>query len=112
LIGSFAAREVLVSTLAIVYNIGADADEGSVDLIKALREEISPVTGKPIYTPLTAVSLMVFFVLACQCMSTLAVVKRETNSWRWPLFMLVYMNGLAWIGAFVVYQGGKWLGFG
>jgi len=112
LISSFAAREVLVSSLAIVYNVGEEADETSVDLIQALRKEKDPVTGKPKYTPLIAVSLMVFFVLACQCMSTLAIVKRETNSWGWPIFMLIYMTVLAWFGSWVVYQGGKLLGFG
>ena len=61
---------------------------------------------------LMAVSLMVFFVLACQCMSTVAVVRRETNSWRWPIFMVVMMNGLAWIASLAVYQGGKLMGLG
>lgn len=112
LVSSFAAREVLVSTLAIIYNVGEDADETSVDLIEALRAERDPVTGKPLYTPLVAVSLMVFFVLACQCMSTIAIVKRETNSWRWPLFMFSYMTVLAWLGSFTVFQGGKLLGLG
>lgn len=111
LVASFAAREVLVSTLAIVYNAGKDADEASTDLITALQSEKDPVTGKPLYTPLTAISLMVFFVLACQCMSTLAIVKRETNSWRWPIFMFIYMSALAYGGSFLVYQGGKLLGF-
>lgn len=111
LVASFAAREVLVSTLAIVYNVGKDADEKSTDLISALQNEKDPVTGKSLYTPLTAVSLMVFFVLACQCMSTLAIVKRETNSWRWPIFMFAYMSLLAYGGSFLVYQGGKLLGF-
>ena len=54
---------------------------------------------------------MVFFVLAMQCLSTVAIVRRETNSWRWPLFQIAYMNALAWVGAFVVYQGGRLLGF-
>lgn len=111
IIGSFAAREVLVSTLAIVYNVGSDADENSVDLIGALRSE-KDEKGKLLYSPLTAVSLMVFFVLACQCMSTVAIVRRETNSWRWPVFMIAYMTGLAWAGSFVVYQGGLMLGLG
>jgi len=111
LIASFAAREVLVSTLAIVYNIGQEADETNVDLIQALQAEKDPVTGKPVYTPLVAISLMVFFVLACQCMSTLAIVKRETNSWGWPVFMFTYMTILAWVGSFLVYQGGRLLGF-
>lgn len=111
IVGSFAAREVLVSTLAIVYNVGSDADENSVDLIGALRSETDE-NGKLLYSPLTAVSLMVFFVLACQCMSTVAIVRRETNSWRWPVFMISYMTALAWTGSFIVFQGGRLLGWG
>lgn len=110
LVASFAAREVLVSTLAIVYNVGGDADESSVDLIKVLQSEKNPETGEPLYTPLVAVSLMVFFVLACQCMSTIAIVKRETGGWKWPIFMFSYMTLLAWGGSFVVFQGGRLLG--
>lgn len=110
LVASFAAREVLVSTLAIIYNVGNEADENSADLISALQKENHPVTGKPIYTPLVAVGIMVFFVLACQCMSTVAVVKRETGGWGWPLFMIAYMTALAWFGAFFVHQGGRLLG--
>ncbi len=110
LVASFAAREVLVSTLAIIYNVGNEADESSADLIKALQKENHPVTGKPIYTPLVAIGIMVFFVLACQCMSTVAVVRRETGGWSWPLFMIAYMTALAWFGAFFVHQGGKLLG--
>jgi ferrous iron transport protein B len=112
LVASFAAREVLVSTLAVIYNVGEEADEHSTDLIGALQNERDPETGLSRYTPLTAVSLMVFFVLACQCMSTIAVVRRETNSWRWPVFMVAYMTILAWLGSFIVYQGGRWLGWG
>jgi ferrous iron transport protein B len=111
LVTSFAAREVMVSTLATVFNLG-NASDTVVPLRQSLREAIDPRSGKRAYTPLTAVSLMVFFVLACQCMSTVAVVRRETNSWRWPIFMLVMMNALAWIASFAVYQGGRLLGFG
>lgn len=111
LIASFAAREVLVSTLGLVYGIGKDADEESAGLREALRTEVDPRTGRKVYTPLVGLSLMIFFLLACQCMSTLAVVRRETNSWRWPAFMFGYMTVLAWVGAFVVYQGGRLLGF-
>jgi len=111
LITSFAAREVLVSTLATIYNV-EDADETSLSLREALRSEVDPQTGKPKYTPLVAVALMVFFVLACQCMSTVAIVRRETNSWRWPIIMIVYMTTLAYIGSFIVYQGGLILGMG
>lgn len=112
LVASFAAREVLVSTLAVIYNIEGTDEAETLGLAQALRGEIDPVTGRAVYTPLVAVSLMVFFVLACQCMSTLAVVRRETNGWRWPLFMLVYMSALAWCGSFVVFQMGRRFGWG
>lgn len=111
LVTSFAAREVMVSTLATVFNLG-DADDEVIPLRQSLRDAIDPATGRKAYTPLVAVSLMVFFVLACQCMSTVAVVRRETNSWRWPLFMLFMMNALAWLASFAVYQGGRALGLG
>ena len=111
LIASFAAREVLVSTLSIIYNVGKDEDAQSATLVAAVRDAKTD-DGRPAWTPLTALTLMVFFVLAMQCMSTLAVVRRETNSWRWPIFMLAYMTGLAYIAAFITYQGGKALGFG
>jgi ferrous iron transport protein B len=109
LITSFAAREVLVSTMATIYNVEG-SDENSVNLRDAMRNDRDPETGKPIYTPLVAISLMVFFVLACQCMATVAVVKRETNSWRWPLIMIAYMTSLAYISSLIVFQGGKLLG--
>jgi ferrous iron transport protein B len=111
LVTSFAAREVMVSTMATVFNLG-DAAETPVSLRQTLRTAVDPATGARAYTPLVGVTLMVFFVLACQCMSTLAVARRETNSWRWPLFMLLLMNALAWTVAFAVYQGGRFLGFG
>lgn len=109
LIASFAAREVMVSTLATIYNV-EDANENSHTLREAMRNETDPDTGKKVYTPLVALSLMVFFVLACQCMSTVAVVKRETNSWRWPIIMIIYMTSMAYVGSLLVYQGGLLLG--
>jgi ferrous iron transport protein B len=109
LIASFAAREVLVSTMGIVYSVG-ETDETSFALRDKLRSAKRP-DGTPAFTWLTALSLMVFFVLACQCMSTLAVAKRETNSWRWPIFMFGYMTVLAYVASLVVYQGGLALGF-
>lgn len=109
LITSFAAREVMVSTMATVYNLG-EGDEDFVSLRQTLREAKDPETGLPSYSPLIAVSLMVFFVLACQCMSTVAVARRETNSWVWPIVMIVLMNGLAWGASFLVMQVGR--GFG
>jgi ferrous iron transport protein B len=105
LIASFAAREVFVSTMAVVYNVG-EADETSASLLDSIRGQVNPNTGQPLFTTLVAINLMLFFILACQCMSTVAVVKRETNSWRWPLFMVGYMTALAWVVCLVVYQVG------
>ena len=110
LIASFAAREVLVSTLSIIYNVGKDENEESETLISAVRNAKTD-DGRTAWTPLTALTLMVFFVLAMQCMSTIAVVRRETNSWSWPLFMVGYMTVLAYVAALITYQGGKALGF-
>ena len=109
IIGAFAAREVFISTLAIVFGIG-EADEENKPLRQALREA-RHADGTPVMTPLSGVSLMVFFLLACQCMSTIAVVRRESGSWKWPAFMFTYMTVLAYAASFLVYQGGKLLGF-
>lgn len=109
LVASFAAREVFVSTMGQIYNI-KDADEENTDLQDQMRAETRP-DGTPRYTPLVCISLMVFYVLAMQCLSTVAVVRRETGGWTWPLFQIVYMNALAYVGALVVYQGGRLLGF-
>jgi ferrous iron transport protein B len=111
IVGAFAAREVFVSTLGIVYAVGSDADEGSEPLRAALRDARGS-DGERSYTPLVGLSLMIFFALACQCMSTLAVVRRETRSLRWPVFLFGYMTVLAWITSFCVYQGGRLLGLG
>ncbi len=110
LVSSFAAREVLVSTLSILYNTGKDANEESETLIQAVKEAKSD-DGTPTWRPLTAVTLMVFFVLAMQCMSTIAVVRRETNSWAWTIFMVVYMTVLAYVAALITFQSGKYLGY-
>jgi ferrous iron transport protein B len=110
IIGAFAAREVFVSTLGVVYNVGGEVTEDDMTLREAMRQEVRD-DGRTLYTPLTGLSLMVFFALACQCMSTLAVVKRETGSWKWPAFLFVYMTTLAWVASFAVYQGGRLLGF-
>ncbi|MEQ9324124.1 MAG: ferrous iron transporter B, partial [Polyangiaceae bacterium] len=90
---------------------GVDVDEESAPLRDRIKQE-SHADGAPVYTPLVGLSLMIFFALACQCMSTIAVVKRETKSWKWPAFLFVYMTTLAWVMSFLVYQGGKLLGFG
>ncbi len=110
LIGAFGAREVFVSTMGLVYGIGEDADEQSEPLRERIRAERRP-DGSPRYTPLVGLSLMVFFALAAQCMSTLAVVRRETASWRWPMFLFAWMTTLAWLSSLLVYQGGRLLGF-
>lgn len=112
LVASFAAREVFVSTMSTVYNIGeADDTEASTKVLAdTLREQTRP-DGSRLYTPLLGITLMVFYVFALQCVSTVAVVRRETNSWKWPAFQWAYMGALAWIFAFVTYQGGRLLGF-
>ncbi|MGB7160900.1 MAG: ferrous iron transport protein B, partial [Tepidisphaeraceae bacterium] len=104
LVGAFAAREVFVSTMAITYNAGSE-DE-TEPLASAMLSDKYP-DGRPVWTPLVAVSLLVWFVLAMQCMSTLAIVKRETASWRWPVLMLVYMNGVAYVVCLAIYQIGR-----
>jgi ferrous iron transport protein B len=111
ILGAFAAREVFVATMGIVYSVGEDADEQSENLRDKLRDERKP-DGTRAYTPLIGLSLLVFFALACQCVSTLAVVKRETHGYKWPIFLLTYMTVLAWGASFAVYQGGRLLGLG
>jgi ferrous iron transport protein B len=101
LVGSLAAREVIVATLAQIHAAGQD-DETS--LRDALRADRDPRTGRPIFTPATVASLLVFFVFALQCMSTLAVMRRETNSWRWPAFAFGYLLALAWGASFVTHR--------
>ncbi len=110
LVTSFAAREVVVSTLATIYNV-ENGEEDIVSLSAAMKNDKDPITGENIFTPLVALSLMVFYVYAAQCMATFAIVKRETNTWKWPLIMIVYMTSLAYFGSLIVYQGGLMLGF-
>ncbi len=109
LITSFVARETIISTLNIVYNVGDDSENKS-SLVDAMRNARRP-DGSRVWTPLTGLSLILFFLLACQCMSTVAIVRRETNSWRWPLFMVSYMLVLAYVVSLITYQGGHLLGF-
>ena len=101
LLTSFAAREVFVGTMSTIYSVGQDADLGTVQA--KLRAERG-LDGKPFFTPARSLSLLVFYVFAMQCMSTLAVTYRETKSWRWPLGQLVYMTGLAYAAALLVWQ--------
>ncbi len=102
LITSFAAREVFVGTMATLYSVGT-RDKGSVRLKEKMRAA-KKEDGTPVFTLPTGLSLMIFYVFAMQCMSTLAVVKRETRSWKWPVIQLVYMTGLAYLLSFLVYQ--------
>lgn len=109
LIGAFAAREVFVSTLGLVYELDDAGDDDQPLRTKIQAERNADGTAR--YTPLVGLSLMIFFALACQCMSTLAVVKRETRTWRWPMFLFGYMTALAYATSFVVFQTGRLLGF-
>jgi len=109
LISSFAAREVFVSTMGVVFNVD-DPEEDTTPLREALAAATWP-DGRPLFTPLVCLNLMIFYVFAMQCVATVAVVRRETNSWRWPLFQVGYMTGTAWLACFVVYQVGTALGF-
>jgi ferrous iron transport protein B len=103
LITSFAAREVFVGTMATLYSVGEGADENSSTLRNKMQSARRS-DGTPVYTPATGISLLIFYLLAMQCMSTLAVVKRETGSWKWPLIQLLYMTGLAYLFSLIIYQ--------
>lgn len=110
LVAAFAAREVFVTTMGVVY-AATDTPEDRKPLLEAIRADVDPRTGARVFRPLVGISLLVFFVLAMQCMSTLAVVRRETGSWKWPLLMLGWMTGIAWLGSFAVFQVGTALGY-
>ncbi len=103
LITSFAAREVFVGTMATLYSVGDDDNRGSLLLKEKMKEAVRP-DGKPVFNLATGLSLMIFYVFAMQCMSTLAVVKRETRGWKWPIIQLLYMTGLAYLMSLLVYQ--------
>jgi ferrous iron transport protein B len=102
LITSFAAREVFVGTMATIYSIGSESDEVSVR--DRMATEVDPATGKPVYNRATSWSLLLFYVFAMMCMSTLAVVKRETKSWKWPVIQFVFMTALAYFSSLAAYQ--------
>ncbi|MET0261377.1 MAG: nucleoside recognition domain-containing protein, partial [Rariglobus sp.] len=112
LIQSFAAREVFNSSMSVIFAVEETDDEDAtrLHLRDALRAAEKP-DGSKLFTPLVSLNLMFFYVFAMQCISTIAVVKRETNSWRWPLFQLAYMTGFAWLFCLVVYQVGHALGY-
>lgn len=102
LLTSFAAREVFVGTMATIYSIGSSEDE--LTIREKLAQAKNPVTGAPVYTLATSLSLLIFYVFAMQCMSTVAVVKKETGSWKWAIIQFLFMTGLAYLGAFIAYQ--------
>jgi len=110
LIGSFAAREVFNSTMSVVYAVESEDDEN----LEPLRDKLSAeryADGRTVYTPLVCISLLVFYVFAMQCMSTIAIVKRETGSWGWALFQLGYMTGTAYVLSLLIFQTGSALGY-
>jgi ferrous iron transport protein B len=109
LISSFAAREVFVSSMGVIFN--AEADEANTAPLRDALRGATWADGAPLFTPLVCITLMVFYVFAMQCVSTVAVVRRETNSWRWPLFQIAYMTGFAWLICLVIYQSGRALGY-
>jgi ferrous iron transport protein B len=102
LVTSFAAREVFVGTMATIYSVGDDADERSIRV--KMKEEINPITLQPVYSTAVAFSLMLFYAFAMQCMSTIAVVYRETKGYKWPIIQFVFMAALAYLSSFTVYQ--------
>lgn len=108
IMAAFPAREVIIATMGIIFELG-DVDEGSSTLREKLLHE-QKASGEPVYTPLVAICLMVFFALCCQCMSTLATIKRELNSYKWPIFVFAYMTVLAYLVTFAIHQIGQALG--
>src|SRR5690606_37973489 len=103
LITSFAAREVFVSTIATLYSVGADVED-ELTIREKMDQEVNPQTGEKVYNIATSFSLIVFYAFAMQCMSTLAVVYRETNGWKWPIIQTAYMTAMAYVSAWAVYQ--------
>ena len=105
---SFLAREVFVSTMAVLT--GADDPDDGEGVVEAVKRSTRP-DGSPVFTTATSASLLVFFVLAMQCLPTLAVTRRETGGWRWAGLQLVWMTAIAYAGAFIAYHGLQWAGF-
>ncbi len=110
LIGSFAARELFVNTMAVVYAVSSGEEEDMTPLRDRIQQE-TRANGRPVYSPLVCLSLLVFYVFAMQCVSTMAIVKRETGSYGWMWFQLAYMSGTAYLLALGIYQIGSALGY-
>ena len=104
IISSFAAREVIVSTLAVVYGVGENAAEQNRTSLYDKLRHATRSNGAPVFSTATCMSLLVYYILAAQCFATSVVVRRETNSIKWPLFQILYMTGVAYIAAFIVYH--------
>jgi ferrous iron transport protein B len=113
-IASLPAREIVVATLGVMYNLDDNANLNAEPMDTALQARLRSVTwegtDKPVYNIPVALSIMVFFALCIQCAPTLAVMRRETNSWRWPALAFIYMTVLAYVGALITYQAGMWIG--
>lgn len=103
IVASFAAREVFVGTMATIYSVGSHSDEEKT-IKEKMKKEVNLTSGKPVYTFASGISLLLFYAFAMQCMSTLAVVKKETNTWKWPIIQLLFMSGLAYLVAFFAFQ--------
>jgi ferrous iron transport protein B len=105
LVSSFAAREVFIGTLATIYTVGSEGDDEEGNTIKAKMEsEVHADTGKKVFTFASGISLLLFYAFAMQCMSTLAIVKRETKGWKWPMIQLVAMTVIAYVAGLIAYQ--------
>jgi ferrous iron transport protein B len=110
-LASFPAREVVIGTMGVIYNLGDESDTASLSMREKLRSVTWPDTGKPVFTVAVGLSIMVFFALCAQCAATLVVIRRETASWRWPVFTFAYMTTMAYAGAWAVYQvASRWIG--
>jgi ferrous iron transport protein B len=112
-LASLPAREVVVATMGVIYNLGEGVDAGSQSdmnrLQKRMRLAVWDDSGEPVFTIPVALSILVFYALCAQCAGTLAVMRQETGGWRWPAFMFVYMTVLAYVGALIVYHAGTWI---
>jgi ferrous iron transport protein B len=101
-LSSFAAREVFVGTLATIYSVGSTENQDTIK--NKMGAEVNPITGNKIFNFASGISLLLFYAFAMQCASTLAITKKETNSWKWPIIQLVFMSGFAYVVAFMAYQ--------
>ena len=104
MVASFAAREVFVGTLATIYSVGSASEGENIDTIKTKMANETYADGTKVFTLASGISLLLFYAFAMQCMSTLAIVKRETKSWKWPILQLIGMTAIAYICALIAFQ--------